>query len=59
MFIYCFDEQERDRLQNLFKLHQESNIDNKKCWIFIMDKNKINFDQIDKSKCYITNKLVF
>jgi len=60
MFIYCFDEQEKHKLQKELKLFQESKIDNKQCWIFIIDtNNKFNFNQIDKSKCVVSNKLMF
>jgi len=60
IFIYCFDEQEKNKLQKEVKLFQESNIDNKQCWIFIIDtNNKFNFNQIDKSKCVVSNKLMF
>ena len=59
-FIYCFDEQEKYKLQEELKLFQESKIDNKQCWIFIIDtNNKFNFNQIDKSKCVVSNKLMF
>ena len=59
-FIYCFDEQEKHKLQKELKLFQESKIDNKQCWIFIIDiNNKFNFNQIDKSKCVVSNKLMF
>ena len=60
MFIYCFDKQEKYKLQKELKLFQESKIDNKQCWIFIIDtNNKFNFNQIDKSKCVVSNKLMF
>lgn len=60
MFIYCFDEQEKQKLQNQLKLYQESNIDNKKCWIFVVDKQqKFNFNQINRSKCVISDRLRF
>ena len=60
MFIYCFDEQEKYKFQEELKLFQESKIDNKQCWIFIIDtNNKFNFNQIDKSKCVVSNKLMF
>jgi len=60
IFIYCFDEQEKYKLQKELKLFQESNIDNKQCWIFIIDtNNKFNFNKIDKSKCVISKKLMF
>jgi len=59
-FIYCFDEQEKHKLEKILKLFQESKIDNKQCWIFIIDtNNKFNFNQIDKSKCVVSNKLMF
>jgi len=59
-FIYCFDEQEKRKLNKELKLFQESKIDNKQCWIFIIDtNNKFNFNQIDKSKCVVSNKLMF
>lgn len=58
MFIYCFDEQEKDKLQKQLKLFKESNIDNKKCWIFLID-NKFKFENVDKSKCIITDRMTF
>lgn len=60
MFIYCFDLEEKNKLQKQLKLFRESNIDNRQCWIFAIQKdNKFNFNSIDKSKCIITNKLTF
>jgi len=60
MFIYCFDEQEKNKLREKLSLYQELNISNKQCWVFIIDKdNKFNFSEIDKSKCFITNKMTF
>lgn len=62
MFIYCFDEHEKNKLLNekQLKLHQETNIDDKKCWIFVADQGgKINFNEVDKSKCLMTNKMMF
>ncbi len=59
MFIYCFDEQEKEKLQKQLNLFKESNIDNKKCWIFLMDNNKFNFENIDKSKCAVSNRMTF
>lgn len=60
MFIYCFDEQEKTKLQKSLKLFQESNIGNKQCWIFIIDNgSKFNFSEVDKGKCIISNKLRF
>jgi len=59
MFIYCFDSQEKDKLQKQLKLFKESNIDNKRCWIFLIDNNKFNFESIDKSKCVVSNRMTF
>lgn len=60
MFLYCFDLEEKNKLQKQFKLFKESNVDSKQCWIFCIDEsNKLNFDCIDKSKCLITNKMTF
>lgn len=60
MFIYCFDLEEKNKLQKQLKLFRESNIDNRRCWIFTIQKgDKFNFDCIDKSKCFFTNKLTF
>lgn len=60
MFIYCFDLDEKNKLQKQLKLYRESNIDNKQCWIFaIHQDNKFNFNSIDKSKCFISNRLSF
>lgn len=60
MFIYCFDENEKNKLQKQLTLYKESNIDNKKCWIFIAKNiNKFDFSQIDRSKCIISDRLRF
>lgn len=60
MFIYCFDLEEKNKLQKQLKLFRESNIDNRQCWIFaVQQNNKFNFNSIDKSKCFITNKMTF
>jgi len=60
MFLYCFDKQEKTKLQNSLKLFQETHIDNKQCWVFIIDNgSKFNFNEIDKSKCVISNRLNF
>ena len=59
MFIYCFDEQEKNKLQKQLNLYKESNIDNKKCWIFIVKDKKFNFNLIDRSKCIISDRLRF
>lgn len=60
MFIYCFDLDEKNKLEKQLKLYRESNIDNKQCWIFAIDKeNKFNFNSIDKSKCFVSNRLNF
>lgn len=59
MFIYCFDEQEKEKLQKQLNLFKESNIDNKKCWIFLMDNNKFNFNSIDQSKCVVSKRMNF
>jgi len=60
MFIYCFDLEEKNKLQQSNKLLKESNIDNKQCWIFAIDKEKkFNFNTIDKSKCIVTNRMMF
>jgi len=63
MFIYCFDKQEKDKLQKQLKLFQESNINNKQCWIFIIDEvnqvNKFSINNIDKSKCVVSDRLRF
>ena len=60
MFIYCFDEQEKEKLQKYLTLYKESNIDDKECWIFIVKNiNKFDFSQIDRSKCIISDRLRF
>ena len=58
MFIYCFDEQEKNKLQKQLNLYKESDINNKKCWIFLLD-DKFNFNSIDQSKCAISNRMSF
>jgi len=61
IFIYCFDEQEKIKLQSQqLKLFQETHINNKQCWVFAIDtNNKFNFNQIDKSKCVVSNRIMF
>lgn len=60
MFIYCFDEEEKNKLQCNLKLFKEQTIDNKPCWIFTVDSDcKFNFDTLDKSKCVVSNRLSF
>ena len=59
MFIYCFDLDEKNKLQQSLKLYKESNIDNKQCWIFIIKDEKFNFNLIDKSKCVVSNRMTF
>jgi len=61
IFIYCFDEQEKIKLQSQqLKLFQETHIDNKQCWVFAIDtNNKFNFNHIDKSKCVVSNRIMF
>jgi hypothetical protein len=60
MFVYCFDLEEKNKLQQSLKLFKESNIDNKQCWIFFIDKEKkFNFSEIDKSKCVISDRMIF
>lgn len=60
MFIYCFDEQEKTKLEKHLTLYKESNIDNKECWIFIIENvNKFDFNEIDRSKCIISSRLGF
>ena len=64
MFVKTFDELEKEKLSKIFTLLKEEVVDNKKCWVFVIDndisKNKnINFSNIDNSKCFITNKLSF
>ena len=63
MFIYCFDKQEKNKLQKKLSLYQELNISNKQCWIFIIDEinkvNKFSINDIDKSKCVVSDRLRF
>lgn len=61
MFLYCFDEEEKQKLQEKqLKVYQETNINNKKCWIFIVEQdNKFNFSEVDKGKCVVTNRMTF
>ncbi len=59
LFVYCFDENEKNKLQKSLRLFGESIINNKQCWIFLLDNNKINFTSIDRSKCFITNRMAF
>jgi hypothetical protein len=60
MFIYCFDEQEKTKLAKSLKLFKKSNVGGKPCWIFLIDKNnKFNFNEVDRSKCVISNRMNF
>lgn len=62
MFIYCFDKEEKFKLESKLKLFKETNIDNKQCWIFVFDKDKDNkfiFNEINKSKCIVSNRMRF
>ncbi len=59
MFVYCFDLEEKNKLQQSLNLFKESNIDNKQCWIFIIKDEKFNFSEIDRSKCMISDRLRF
>lgn len=60
MFIYCFDKEEKNKLQKQLELYDESYINHRRCWIFVVDNiNKFNFNEVDKSKCIISNKLRF
>ena len=57
-FMYCFDKNLADELSMTSKLFKKDIVDNKECWIFIVD-NKINFSELDKSKVFISNRLNF
>jgi len=58
-FVYCFDKDLADKLSLTLKLLKQEVMDNKACWIFIVDNNKFNFDELDKSKIIISNRLNF
>jgi hypothetical protein len=60
MFIYCFDEQEKIKLAKQLKLFQETQVGEKRCWVFIINKgSKFNFSEIDKSKCVVSDRINF
>lgn len=58
-FVYCFDKTLADELSTKLKLFKTDIIDGKPCWIFVVDNNKINFNELDKSKIIISNRLNF
>lgn len=58
-FVYCFDENLANKLLINLKLFKQDIIDNKPCWIFINDNNKYQFNELDKTKIIISNRLNF
>jgi len=57
--VYCFDKNLADKLSTSSKLLKQEIVDGKECWIFIADNKNINFEELDKSKVIISNKLNF
>lgn len=59
-FVYCFDKETANKLSTTSKLYKEDIVDGKQCWIYVVDNNnKINFNELDKEKVIITNRLNF
>ena len=56
---YCFDKETADKLSLTYKLLKKEVIDGKDCWVFIVDNNELQFDELDKTKVYISNRLNF
>lgn len=56
MFICCFDKNLRDKLieSGLMILKDDQNKS-----VFVLDKQKFNFEGVDKTKFIITNRLTF
>jgi hypothetical protein len=59
MFVYCFDEEEKMKLQKKFKIFKETQLGDKHCWVFLFNKDKFSLDDIDKSKCVVTERMNF
>lgn len=58
-FIYCVDEQIKNQLVSKgYKLLKQEPMKNKITWIFEY-KPEIQFDVIDKTKYFTSNKLCF
>ncbi|MCK9319245.1 hypothetical protein [Methanoculleus sp.] len=58
-FVYCFDEDLANKLSLTLKLLKQEMMDGKNCWIFVGDNNKLQFNELDKSKIIISNRLNF
>lgn len=58
-FVYCFDKILADKLSLTLKLLKKDIVDNKECWIFTADNNKLQFDELDKTKFIVSNRLNF
>lgn len=58
-FVYCFDKTLADELSVKLKLFKTDTVNEKPCWIFIGDNNKLQFNELDKSKVIISNRLNF
>lgn len=60
MFIYCFDKEEKEKLDKTLILLSHKNLADKDCWIFAIPKNsKFKYKELDTSKCLISKKLKF
>ena len=58
MFIYCFEEKDKeDLISKGYKYMKEETLNGKPCYIFI-DNNKLNF-LLDDKKYIKTNKINF
>lgn len=57
-FAYCFDEILANKLLKTYKLLKQEVTNGEKCWIFIVN-DKLNFNELDKSKIIISNRLNF
>lgn len=58
-FMYCFDNETKDKLiKKGFKFLKEAQMNGSKAYIFISN-DKLNFDEIDRNKVLLSNKLNF
>lgn len=58
-FMYCFDNETKDKLiKKGFKFLKETQVSGSKAYIFISN-DKLNFNEIDRNKVLLSNKLNF
>ena len=56
---YCFDKSLAEKLLLTSKLLKKEVIDNKECWVFVVDNNILQFSELDKTKIVLSNRLNF